>query len=84
MPFRYPNDRRIEFFNHVVTLAWCYHMFLFTAFVPYPEIRYNLGYLISALVTLSILVNFAYVNIGMHWKLKKLWRKITSKDQKSK
>lgn len=53
-------QRRIEYFNDVCLLAACYHYFLFSDFVPDPELRYSIGYGSISI----ILINFG-VNVGI-------------------
>jgi hypothetical protein len=56
-PFRLPNHRRLEYFNETVTLIWCYHMFIFTDFVPDREHRYQAGFILVAVVGFCLVVN---------------------------
>lgn len=42
-------------------LMWGHAMFLFTDFVPYPQIRFKLGYWLLTLIGMTVLVNIAYL-----------------------
>lgn len=39
-----PYDRRLEYFNEFTILLNVYHCFIFTDFVPDPEVRFYMGY----------------------------------------
>ena len=43
-PFEKPRDTKMQVFNEVCSVFLLYHLMCFSAFVPDPMIRYNLGY----------------------------------------
>jgi hypothetical protein len=72
-PFRHNRDRKLEFFNQAITFNWCYFMFIFTQFVPNAKVRFMMGYLLIAMVTLCYVVNLVYANSDLLYRWKK-WR----------
>lgn len=73
MPFRYRSQRRLDYFNNVITLLWCYNMYVMTDFVPDPDARFLMGYFLNAVVTLCIIVNLAYLNADVPRSLYNWW-----------
>lgn len=61
-PFHSPAQRKLETFNELILLLWCYHMIIFTDFVPDPEIRYQAGYFLVYIVGFCLVVNLAYLH----------------------
>jgi hypothetical protein len=70
-PFKYPRDRRLEYFNQAILFVWCYYMYIFTDFVPDAAARYTMGYHLIALISFCILVNLTVINIGLPYRIKK-------------
>jgi hypothetical protein len=68
-PFHYPSQRRMDYFNQAITLACYYHLYIFTDFVPHPDIRYRAGNVLNAVTSLCIAVNVAYLNSELPRKL---------------
>lgn len=51
-------DRHLELFNEATILCCIYHYYLFTDFVPDPEVRYTIGYSLIGFTFLNFVVNF--------------------------
>lgn len=79
-PFRYPSQRRLEYFNEVIMLLWCYHMFIFTDFVPSMHIRFQMGYVLIVIVSTCLIVNLMYLYSSLprrfYLHCKKLYKRI--------
>lgn len=59
-PFKYRGERLLELFNEVNIMLCSYHLFLFTDFVPDPEVRSQIG------VSMICFTSFNFVfNIGI-------------------
>jgi hypothetical protein len=47
----------MEFFNEATIMLCCYHLFLFTDFVPSPETRYTMGFSLIGATSLNLAGN---------------------------
>jgi hypothetical protein len=70
-PFKYPRDRRLEYFNQAVMLGWCYYMYIFTDFVDDAAVRYTMGYHLIVLISFCMLVNLFVINLDTLYRIKK-------------
>ena len=44
----------MEFFNETTIMLCCYHLFLFTDFVPSPETRYTMGFSLIGVTCINL------------------------------
>ena len=58
---------RAELLNEVFTMFIMYGAFLFTDYIPDAKVKYDLGYLFSALIILHLVLNLGIMAI---WNLK--------------
>lgn len=56
-PFASKMLNYLEIFNELSILSLSYHSFIFTDFVPSPEIKYIFGYSLIGITTLNLLIN---------------------------
>ena len=75
-PFHSPAQRKLETFNELILLLWCYHMFIFTDFVPEPELRYQTGYFLISIVGFCLFVNLAYLHLPVFSSMYNRSRKV--------
>ena len=47
----------VEYVNDLCLWVACYHYFLFSAFVPDPELRYQIGWIMIAVTCFNFLFN---------------------------
>jgi hypothetical protein len=74
-PFEIPLLNYMEVFNEVCVLIATYHLFLFTDFVPDPELRYTIGWSIIGVTLINIIVNM----LVMFWSTLKQMRLMCKK-----
>ena len=55
------SKNRAELLNEVFTMFIMYGTFLFTDYVPDANVKFNLGYLFSALIILHLILNLGIV-----------------------
>ena len=60
-PFRWREDRRLEYFNECCVLSCCYVYFLFTDFVPDPLMRKEIGNYMLMFTGLNVVVNLILI-----------------------
>ena len=53
-PFSEKRACFMEFFNEATIMLCCYHLFLFTDFVPSPETRYTMGFSLIGVTSLNL------------------------------
>ena len=75
-PFQLPLFRRLEYFNEASILICCYHYFLFTDFVPDPEVRYSIGKVLIYCTIGNLLGNISLMVYFMIQKLIYVRKKI--------
>jgi hypothetical protein len=75
-PFQLPLFRRLEYFNEASILICCYHYFLFTDFVPDPEVRYSIGKVLIYVTIGNLLGNISLMVCFMIQKLIYVRKKI--------
>jgi hypothetical protein len=73
--FRYPGQRRLELFNETCTILWCHILVTFTDFVPDPERRYDMGFVLIFLVSFNMFVNLVILNLSAPMKLYDILKK---------
>lgn len=57
-------DSHLEFFNEFITLCCVYHYYLFTEFVPNPEVRYTIGFSLIGFTITCLVVNILVMVFG--------------------
>ena len=60
-PFKDKFLNKVEVFNEITIMLVCYHMFLFTSYVPSPEIQIDVGYSAVAMVLMNVLVDMGII-----------------------
>ena len=60
-PFIEKTNIYLEYFNEIIIMFVIYNMICFTAFVPDPEVKFNLGYMTCGLIAFHILVSFIFM-----------------------
>jgi len=58
-PFKRRFSNHFETFSECIVMVVMYHLICFTAFVPDIEVRFKLGYSVSAVVCLHLLISIA-------------------------
>jgi len=53
----------MDYFNEVKLILIMYHILTFTAFVPDPETKHNIGYSCAAILIIGIVVNMSMLFI---------------------
>ena len=80
----------IEIASELITLLLTYHLFLFTDFVPEPEVRYMFGYPFTGFMAVFIIVQLIALllttlvntrNFARNWMAKR--KKKNNKKEKS-
>ena len=56
-PYDLKMQNRLEMFNEVMIMLNCYFLFLFSEFLPDPEVRYQMGWVNIGMLSIMILVN---------------------------
>jgi hypothetical protein len=64
-PFRSNVANKMGLFNEVCVLLTNYHLFLFTDFLPNPDLREKIGLSLIVVTCMSILVNLGTVTISI-------------------
>ena len=80
-PYPSPMLNKLETCNEIGVILVCYHMLLFTSFVPDPLLRYQIGYSCYAVTVFIILINMyvALKKTAYIW-MRQLFRWIKKKD----
>jgi len=60
-PYQDNRVNKFEIFNEVTIMFVMYNILCFMPFVPDVEVRYRLGFLVCALISLNILINFSRI-----------------------
>ena len=68
----------MEVFNEICVLIATYHLFLFTDFVPDPELRYNIGWSIIGVTLVNIVVNMLVMFWSTINQLKLMFKKLAA------
>ena len=73
--------RNLEFFNEIILTLVMYTIFTFSPWVPDAELRYQIGYVTIAIISLHLFVNLGMIfrqtqrmftkNTKVHYALKK-------------
>jgi len=83
-PFVLPSKTKYELFSEVVVMLVMYHLICFTPFVPDVDMRFRLGYSVSAIViahlavSMAILLRITYLDL----KFKYIHRNATKVHEK--
>jgi len=70
-PFELPSKTKYELFSEVVVMLVMYHLICFTPFVPDVDMRFKLGYSVSAIVIVHLAVSMAILLRVTYLDLKK-------------
>ena len=70
IPYQYSHRRKTEYFNEIILMAVLYTFICFSPFVPDVEVRFSIGYISIATVSLHLLVNFAIIGRVTYRKIK--------------
>jgi hypothetical protein len=81
-PFEIPLLNYMEVFNEVCVLIATYHLFLFTDFVPDPELRYSIGWSIIGVTIVNIIVNMLVMFWSTIKQLRLMFKKLIAHYQK--
>ena len=77
-PFETPLLNYMEVFNEVCVLIATYHLFLFTDFVPDPELRYSIGWSIIGVTIVNIIVNMLVMFWSTLKQLRLMFKKLAA------
>ena len=56
-PFEAPFNNKLEMFNEICIIGVCYHLMLFTDFLPSPPKQYLLGWSLIGITVLNVVTN---------------------------
>ena len=78
-PFIQPARNLLEIFNELCILVVSYHIFLFTDYVPDPDLKYIFGWCMILITLVNILGNSLAMLCSTFTALKHLWYTIRAR-----